>query len=461
VLHLDMDCFFAAVETRDKPSLAGRPVIVGGVGPRGVVATANYEARAYGVHSAMAMIEARRRCPRAAVLAGRFGAYRAASEMVMALLRSLSPLVEPLSLDEAFVDLAVGGASWSVETVAEVAERLRDDIEVATGLTGSVGVGTSKLVAKVASDAAKPAGQLIVAPGRELDLLHPLPAARLPGVGPVTAVRLASFGIRTVADLAARPEAELVGLVGESAGRSLAALASARDDRPIVAEREAKSVGTEDTFGVDLTDPVRLGLELDRLADSTARRLAAGGHAGRTVTVKVRRYDFSTLSRSHTLPAPTDEVTVLKRVAHRLLDTVDVSGGVRLLGVSVSGIADSVQHELPLGAEVPAATIGLEHDPVSGPTEGPAPRLFFPGIDVVHDEHGHGWVQGSGLGRVSVRFETAATGPGPLRTLRTDDPALHLAEPVPYEPVPYEPLPYEPLSEPESFDSQDAPSAGR
>ncbi len=428
-----MDCFFAAVETRDKPSLRGRPVIVGGTGPRGVVATANYEARVYGVHSAMAMAEARRRCPRAAVLAGRFPAYRAASEVVMALLRERSPLVEPLSLDEAFVDLAAGSSAAgglsddSVEGVAKVASDLRASIAAATGLAGSVGAASSKLLAKIASDAAKPAGQLIVPPGTEVEMLRPLPAARLPGVGPVTSVRLTSVGIRTVGDLASRPESELVGLLGEAVGRSLAAMAAGRDDRPVVAEREAKSVGTEDTFPVDLTDPTRLRMELDRLAASTAARLESGGHSGRTVTVKVRLHDFSTLSRSRTLPAATDQLSVIRREARQLLDGVDVTGGIRLLGVSVSGISDSMQHELPLAVEeaaLAADVAAVESNDV------PASRSYAPGADVEHDEFGRGWVQGSGLGRVTVRFETFASGPGPVRTLALDDPALRPVEPL-------------------------------
>jgi DNA polymerase-4 len=429
-----MDCFFAAVETRDKPSLAGRPVIVGGTGLRGVVATANYEARVFGVHSAMAMGEARRRCPRAAVLAGRFPAYRAASEVVLGLLRQLSPLVEPLSLDEAFVDLAVGeaGRDLSVEGVQAIAERLRAEILDATGLAGSVGAGTSKLVAKIASDLAKPAGQLIVAPGEELTVLHPLPANRLPGVGPVTAVRLTSVGLRTVGDVASRPESELVGLLGESAGRGVAAMAAARDDRPVVAEREAKSVGTEDTFPTDVTDRARLATELDRLCASTADRLASGGHSGRTVTVKVRLHDFSTLSRSRTLPAPTDQLTVLRREARRLLDGVDVTNGIRLLGVSVSGIAATVQHELPLLGEEPDERPA--EAPEVGVVDAGRPAGYPPGLDVEHDRFGRGWVQGSGLGRVTVRFETWATAPGRVRTLHIDDPDLHVVEPLPYEP---------------------------
>jgi DNA polymerase-4 len=434
VLHLDMDCFFAAVETRDKPSLAGRPVIVGGTGPRGVVATANYEARVYGVHSAMAMAEARRRCPRAAVLAGRFAAYRAASEVVLGLLRGLSVLVEPLSLDEAFVDLAAGPhACDSVDAVAQIATRLRADIAAATGLAGSVGAASSKLLAKIASDAAKPAGQLIVPPGSELEVVHPLPASRLPGVGPVTAVRLASFGMRTVADVAGRPESELVGLLGDAAGRALAAMAAGRDDRPVVAEREAKSIGTEDTFPVDVTDRPRLGLELDRLASSTAARLATSGHSGRTITVKVRLHDFSTLSRSRTLPAPTDQLSVIRREARTLLEGVDVSNGIRLLGVSVSGIADTVQHELPLGELIGVAEpVASESSGPAGPAGQFARGIYAPGADVEHERFGRGWVQGSGLGLVTVRFETASSGPGLIRTLPLDDPALRAAEPMPW-----------------------------
>ena len=432
-----MDCFFAAVETRDKPSLAGRPVLVGGTGPRGVVATANYEARAYGAHSAMAMVEARRRCPRAAVLAGRFAAYRAASEVVLGLLRQLSPLVEPLSLDEAFVDLAAGTIEdCSVAGVERIATALRAEIQAATGLAGSVGAGSSKLIAKIGSDLAKPAGQLIVAPESSLQVLHPLPAARLPGVGPVTAVRLASVGLRTVGDVAARPESELVGLLGAAAGRSLAAMAAGRDDRPVVAEREAKSVGTEDTFPTDVTDRTRLGVEVDRLSRSTAERLTSGGHSGRTVTLKVRLHDFSTLSRSRTLPAPTDQLAVIRREARRLLDGIDVTNGIRLLGVSVSGIADTVQHELPLGADEAdekAAHFGaVEESQTIVPTQSIG---YAPGADVEHAEFGRGWVQGSGLGRVTVRFETWATGPGPVRTLRLDDPALRPVEPLPWSPV--------------------------
>src|SRR6188768_1593480 len=232
VLHLDLDAFFAAVEQRDKPSLRGKPVVVGGVGGRGVVATASYEARVFGVRSAMSTREARARCPNAAYLTGRFGAYRETSRHVMALLRELSPLVEPLSLDEAFVDLAVAGLDdLSVEGVTAVARRLKEDVtDVTGGLCGSVGIASSKLVAKIASDLDKPDGLVVVPPGTEQDLLRPMGVGVIPGVG-----------VHTVADLEKVSADELVRVVGQAHGTSLYRLARADDDRPVVAEREAKS----------------------------------------------------------------------------------------------------------------------------------------------------------------------------------------------------------------------------
>jgi DNA polymerase IV len=244
ILHVDLDAFFAAVEQRDKPSLRGKPVVVGGVGARGVVATASYEARAFGVHSAMSTREARARCPHAAYLTGRFDAYRESSRQVMALLRALSPVVEPLSLDEAFVDLTAGALDdLSVAGVTEVARRLKDGVRRVTGgLCGSVGVASSKLVSKIASDLDKPDGLVVVPPGTEQDLLRPMKVGVIPGVGPATAERLHRVGVHTVADLEAVSADELVRLVGQAHGTSLFRLARADDDRPVVAERDAKSV---------------------------------------------------------------------------------------------------------------------------------------------------------------------------------------------------------------------------
>jgi DNA polymerase IV len=434
VLHVDLDAFFAAVEQRDKPSLRGRPVVVGGVGGRGVVATASYEARAYGARSAMSTAEARRRCPAGtAFLGGRFGAYRRTSDVVMELLRELSPLVEPVSLDEAYVDLAAGdGHDLSVAGVTALGERLKERIAEATGgVTGSVGIGTSKLMAKIASDLDKPDGLVVVAPGTELDVLHPLPVTRLGGVGPATAERLHAIGVRTVADLAARSLPDLVALVGRAHGAGLHALARAEDDRPVVADREAKSVSQEETFERDLTDLAVLGREIDAMAGRVGGRLRSAALTGRTVTVKLRRYDFTTQTRSQTLPHPTDDPRQIAGVARRLLTEAGTSGGLRLLGVGVSGLSVYAQGDLFADQDDPADDDGLPEAEAPAPVPSPSRRAagWWPGQDVRHAELGAGWVWGRGLGRVTVRFEGPRTPPGPVRTLLADDPALEPADP--------------------------------
>ncbi len=429
VLHLDLDAFYAAVEQRDKPSLRGRPVVVGGVGSRGVVATASYEARRYGVHSAMSTARARSLCPHAAYLVGRFDAYRSASELVMAELRKLSPLVEPLSLDEAFVDLAAGPASAASDVIAsvtEVAHRLRADVRAVTGgLSASVGLATSKLMAKIASELNKPDGLLVVPPGTEKALLAPLGVTVLPGVGPATKERLRRLGVRTVQDLTGIEESELVLALGAAAGSSLHRLAAAVDDRPVLAVRETKSVSVEDTFEHDHTDPVLLAGIVDRMAARVAERLVDARLSGRTVTLKLRRHDFSTSTRSVTLPGPTDSARVVAGVARGLLTEVDTSDGVRLLGVGVSGLADWIQEDL-FDDQRPAPT-----PEQAAPTPAAAPvRRWLPGQDVHHDDHGPGWVWGAGVGRVTVRFETRYTPPGAVRTFAADDPALQHSSPV-------------------------------
>ena len=424
MLHLDLDAFFAAVEQRDKPSLRGRPVVVGGTGRRGVVATASYEARAFGVGSAMPTGEARRRCPNAAYLAPRFGAYTAASHAVMALLRELSPLVEQLSLDEAYVDLGPTRPGIGPGRARGVAEDLRARVLAATGLTASVGVATNRLVAKIASDLDKPDGLRVVEAGEEAATLAPLPVRRLPGVGTVTQERLVRHGLRTIGDVAAADAAELVGLVGRAHGAALHAHARGLDDRPVVPEREAKSVSAENTFATDLTDRRELAGHLRRMTDRVAGRLQRDGVSGRTVTIKLRRYDFSTLSRSSTLTHATDDLREILATATGLLDAVDVADGVRLLGVGVSGLSEYSQQDLLADPSAPVPE--AEEEPEQAPA---GPAGWVPGQDVRHAEHGAGWVQGSGLGRVTVRFEGLSTGVGRVRTLRTDDPALEPAEP--------------------------------
>jgi DNA polymerase-4 len=437
VLHLDLDAFFASVEQRDKPSLRGKPVVVGGVGQRGVVATASYEARVFGVRSAMPAHEARRRCPNAAFLAGRFGAYREASALVMARLRALSPLVEPLSLDEAFVDLraADGVAAFDAATLQQVVDDLRAAVSAATGgLTASVGVGTSKFMAKIASELAKPDGSRIVAAGSEVELLRPMTVGVIPGVGPVTADKLHRVGIHRVGDLQAVPLDELAQVVGRNHAAALVELAHARDDRPVEPEREAKSISVEDTFERDLVDLDELGTILRRDARQVAGRLVAAGLFARTVTIKVRRHDFSTLTRSRTLLSATDRVEVISSVAASLLGGVDVTEGVRLLGVGVAGLTDVLQEDL-FSADLPAGDDGLDADQATDPGAAdeaaaePEPRRrpsWLPGADVEHERHGPGWVWGAGAGRVTVRFETRASGPGPVRTFNLDDPELRL-----------------------------------
>ncbi|MEU3964778.1 DNA polymerase IV [Streptomyces buecherae] len=453
ILHLDMDAFYAAAEQAAKPSLRGKPVIVGGLGPRGVVSTASYEARVFGVHSAMAMAQARRLCPNAAYLTPRFSLYRQVSDVVMGLLARLSPLVEPLSLDEAFVDLEAGGVEPGLEAARAVGERLRRDIAAATGLSGSVGLAGSKMLAKIASEQAKPDGLVVIEPGTEMALLGPMSVRAIPGVGPATAEALRRAGIHTVAESAEAGEAELVRLLGKAHGASLFALASGRDERPVVADRDTKSVSVEDTFDEDLTDRSRVQFEVARLADRCVERLRGAGRSGRTVVVKVRRYDFSTLTRSETLRGPTDDPSVVREAARRLIDGVETSEGVRLLGVGVTGLADYTQEDLFAQAalerealegaqraqeEAPGApghgqAPGLESAPL-GPISEPSaelPRHWLPGHDVVHAEHGPGWVQGSGVGRVTVRFEQPWSAPGRVRTFAVDDPALTPAEPLP------------------------------
>lgn len=421
VLHLDLDAFFAAVEQRDKPSLRGKPVVVGGVGGRGVVSTASYEARRYGVRSAMSTREARARCPHAAFLSGRFHAYREASEQVMRILRSVSTLVEPLSLDEAFVDLARADLpDLEVATVTAFAEDLRTRVSEATrGLTASVGVGTSKFIAKVASDLDKPDGLVVVAPGTEQELLRPMSVSVIPGVGPATAERLRRVGIQTVAELESVSEEELVRLLGKASGHGLFHLARAQDDRPVEPERETKSVSVEGTYDTDLTDRRLMEGLLTRQAGEVAARLRKHGLSGRTVTIKVRLHDFTTLSRSTTLSSPTDAAGTIARLARTLLTDLDTSGGVRLLGVGVSGLADWIQEDL-FGEttdeeEEPLPEIEVPHH---------SRRTWAPGMDVVHAEKGRGWVWGSGRGVVTVRFETAETPAGPVRSFAEDDPDL-------------------------------------
>jgi len=356
ILHVDMDAFFVSVEVRRDPSLAGRPVIVGGAGDRGVVASCSYEARAFGVRSAMPSSRARRLCPTAVFVEGHHDLYAECSRQIHQVFRSFTPLVEGISLDEAFLDVA--GARRLFGAPPDIARAVRGRLHAELGLWSSVGVATSKLIAKLASEAAKPSaspggprpglGVKVVPPGSELDFLHPLPVRALWGVGPATGARLRRFGVETVGDLASVPVDALVRLLGAGLGRHLHELAWARDDRPVVVDGRAKSVGHEETYAVDVRDGEALAREAVRMADAVASRLRRGGLAARTVVLKVRFHDFSTITRSHSLPAPVDTGPEIARVAVGLLGSVDVRSGVRLLGVSTSGLVEGHQAQLRL-----------------------------------------------------------------------------------------------------------------
>jgi DNA polymerase IV len=356
ILHVDMDAFFVSVELLRRPELRGRPVVVGGRGPRGVVAAASYEARAYGVHSAMPSVRAVRLCPHAVFLPGDHDHYGEVSARVMALFRDLTPLVEPISLDEAFLD--VTGARRALGDGPTLAARIRADVLAGEGLTCSVGVAPIKMLAKMASEAAKPKaspegpvpgrGVVVVEPGSELRFLHPHPARALWGVGPATLGRLERFGVRTVGDIAALPEATLVSALGAANGRHLSALAHAVDPRPVVPDQPPKSIGHEETYPYDHHEAAPLRREVVRMSDAVAARLRRAGLAGRTVTLKVRFGDFRTITRSSTPAEPLDDGPTIARTARALLDAVDLAPGVRLLGVSVSGLVSGAHRQLSL-----------------------------------------------------------------------------------------------------------------
>ena len=378
ILHVDLDAFYASVEQLDDPRLVGRPVVVGGLGPRGVVSAASYEARRYGIHSALPTARARRLAPADAVfLTPRFDRYRAASDAVMAILRSVTPLVEPIASDEAF--LGVGGARRTRGPAPEIARELRRRIRAETGLAASVGVATTKFVAKLASDLAKPDGLLVVEPGNEIGFLHPLDVSRLWGVGPATRAKLERIGVGTVGDLARLPEPALATALGRTQAAHLHALAHNRDDRAVVPDREVKSVGHEETFPADVTERARLEQEVVRLSDRVAGRLRRAGRAGRTVQLKVRYRDFTTITRSRTRREPTDLGGDIASDARALLDSVDLREGVRLLGVSAQQlVAPQVQIELP-----------LEHDPSEHNAGSDDRRILLErAVDAVRDRFG-------------------------------------------------------------------------
>lgn len=433
VLHFDMDAFFASCEQLTRPTLRGRPVLVGGLGGRGVVAGCSYEARVFGAKSAMPMHQARRLVGASAVVLPPRGAlYGTVSRRVFGAVRELIPVVETLSFDEAFGEPAelVGASPAEVEAFAE---ELRRRILDETGLVASVGAGSGKQAAKIASGLAKPDGVFVVPPADQEALLYPLPVRKLWGIGPVAGERLARLGIDTIGQFAAMSEVEVVSVLGVTLGPALHRLARGEDDRPIAARADAKSISAEHTLETDVTTMLVLRREIDRSAEHALRRLRRDGRGARTVVLKLKRSDMSILTRSATLPAATTDPGVLTSTAQRLaLDPMEV-GAVRLVGVGFSGLSSVEQFTL-FGDEAPQQAVDTdvaEADPqAEAENEVAAVIGWRPGMDVRHPEFGHGWVQGAGHGVLSVRFETRASGPGRMRSFRADDPDLREADPL-------------------------------
>jgi DNA polymerase IV len=346
-----MDAFYASVELRDRPELAGRPVIVGGTGGRSVVLSATYPARTFGVRSAMPMARAMRLCPHAVVIPPRHGLYGTVSREVMAIFRAITPQVEPLSLDEAFLDVS-GALRRLARSPAGIGELIRAQV-AELGITCSVGVASSKFIAKMASRACKPDGLLVVPADGVLDFLHPQPVAALWGVGKQTGESLARLGLRTVADIAHTPIGALERELGQAAAAHLSALAAGRDERRVVPGTQEKSIGAEETFASDVSDPEVIRRELLRLSGRTARGLRASGCSARTVVVKLRLASFKTITRSRTLPDPTDVAQEIYATACALYAAagLDDRARLRLVGVRATGLipASAAVQQLAFG----------------------------------------------------------------------------------------------------------------
>ena len=351
ILHVDMDAFFVSVEMRRRPELVGQPVVVGGAGSRGVVAAANYEARRYGVFSAMSSSKARQLCPHAVFLSGDYAEYSKVSKQVHAIFGQFTPFIEPIALDEAFLD--VTGSINLFGDGTTIGWKIKEQIENELELPCSVGVATSKFIAKLASKKAKPIptsggikegpGVLLIVPGEELAFLHPLPVQSLWGVGPATLAKLDRLGVRLVGDLVALGEETLIRAVGKAHGRHLFALSNGIDDRSVQTVRDLKSIGHEETFSHDITDRAAMRREIVRLTDAVSSRLRAHESAARTLTLKIRYSNFETITRSITPGSPLASAPAMVKALDPLLEKIDPTIGVRLIGVSVSGFVEPVE----------------------------------------------------------------------------------------------------------------------
>ena len=366
ILHVDMDAFFASVEQRDNPELRGKPVVVGGSPEqRGVVAAASYEARVFGIHSAMPMSQALRLCPHVIRVSGRHSNYGAISRQIMAILRDYTPLVEPISIDEAFLD--VTGCERVRGSAVEIAREIRRRIKEELGLTASVGVAPNKFLAKLGSDLHKPDGLTVIPPGRVQEFLGRLPIKKLWGVGKATEKRLADLGLKTVGQLAAYPADVLARNVGEAAAAHLQRLARGEDDRPVIAEAGApKSISNEVTFAEDTADVAFLRRTLLELGEQVGRRLRAAGFRARTVHMKLRFNDFKTITRNRTLVQPTDADAVIYETGTTLLSEVHLARPVRLIGIGVMNLVGDEERNLFTDVEEPKKAVDPALDKIRG-----------------------------------------------------------------------------------------------
>ncbi|OFK30279.1 DNA polymerase IV [Corynebacterium sp. HMSC062E11] len=449
VLHIDMDAFFASVEQLTRPTLRGRPVLVGGTSGRGVVAGASYEARAYGAHSAMPMFRAQQLVGyKAVVVQPRRAVYVAASRRVFGIIAQHAGVIEQLSIDEAFMEPAALVGATPAE-VREWSENLRRVIRAETGLPSSIGAGAGKQSAKIASGEAKPDGTFIVPQERFDELIHPLPVGKLWGAGPVTQQKLAAIGVETIGQLAAMSRKEVEISLGNVVGVQLWKLAQGIDERPVAPRAIAKQISTEFTYPTDLRTAAEVDAALIRAAQGAHSRLLKDGRGARTVTVKLRMADFHIESRSATLPYATDDLKVLEAKALSLARYPEELGPIRLVGVSYSGLEEARQDVLfpELDREVVRKQPDTDYETgvsdylpgtSSAPTDVPPTAASEESLrprwratqDVFHPEFGHGWIQGAGHGVVSVRFETRATGPGFVRSFAAEDEDLHPADPL-------------------------------
>jgi len=418
ILHVDMDAFYVSVEMRRHPELVGRPVVVGGSGARGVVAAANYEARRYGVFSAMASSQAKRLCPQAVFLPGDHAHYAEVSRDVHEIFATITPLVEPIALDEAFLD--VTGAVRLFGDGSDIGARIRNEVRERLDLPCSVGVAATKFIAKLASKAAKPRltprgvvdghGVLVVEPGHELEFLHPLPVSALWGVGPATLRKLERLAVRTVGDLAALPDDVVLRSIGRAHGTHLLELSRGHDDRTVVPEREAKSIGQEETFSRDIHSEDEIRAEVVRLSDLVASRLRRHGWAARTVTLKIRFSSFETITRSVTPEAPMTTAPALVAALTSAMASFDPAIGVRLVGVSVANFVPPVE-QMSL----------FESSDDAGPDVSSVDRKWSPAsraVDAIRDRFGHDAIAPAGSVR---RTRSSPWGPNAESAPESDE----------------------------------------